>query len=167
MERDVLKEQERNDWKTNTNASLTMNAPSFHVNGDDMSGNERKWVETENKIKKDLLKSLKYQIDEKEARRTAMRSHELQEEKRFLNHVNNELVQHKMHKQQQAAVKAKQMKDAWSRDNYMKTALKVRREQLARARPSPFQAHEQDDDDTRSVSARSDYSVGFDVRSGR
>lgn len=167
VERDVLKEQERNDWKTNTNASLTMNAPSFHVNGDDMSGNERKWVETENKIKKDLLKSLKYQIDEKEARRTAMRSHELQEEKRFLNHVNNELVQHKMHKQQQAAVKAKQMKDAWSRDNYMKTALKVRREQLARARPSPFQAHEQDDDDTRSVSARSDYSVGFDVRSGR
>jgi len=165
-ERDILKENERNDWKKDTNASLSMNAPSFHVNSDDMSGNERKWVQTEEKIKKDLLKSLKYQIDEKEARRTAMKKHELQEEKRFLNHVNNELVQHKMHKQQQAGVKAKQMKDAWARDNYMKTALKVRREQLARSRPSPFQSG-QDDDDTRSVSARSDYSVGFDVRSGR
>merc|ERR1711971_906065 len=160
-EREQQKVVERDEWKTNTNASLSMNAPSFHLNAEDMSMNERKWIETEEKIKKDLLKSLKYQIDEKEARRKAMRSHELQEERRFLNHVNQELVQHKMHKQQQASIKAKQMKDAWERDSYMKTALKVRREQLARARPNPF-APTADDDNS---DARSDYSVGFDVRS--
>jgi hypothetical protein len=170
-DKEAEKEVERNDWKTVTNSSLTMAAPSFHVNDEDITGAERNWQEQEGKIKKDLLKSLKYQIDEKAARRDAMKTHELQEEKRFLSHVNNELVQHKIHKQQQAAIKSKQMKDAWERDNYMKTALKVRREQLAKTRPSPFAPPSSDGEETRRsgagsmMSARSAYSVGYDVRS--
>lgn len=166
-ERESQKQVERKEWMNATASSIPMKAPSFHVSGEDMSEAERHWQAREEKTKKDLLKSLKYQIDEKEAKRAAMKRHQLEEERRFLSHVNQEYMELKKFKQQQAEIKAKQMKNAWKRDNYMKTALKVRREQLSRTRPSPFQSKEQDDDAMSVRSSRSDYSVGFDVRSGR
>jgi hypothetical protein len=153
-DKNAMKKVERDEWLQPKQSSLPINAPSYHVDEGDMGGEELNWQEKELQVKQELLSSLQNQIQDKAARESANKKFARDEEQQFLSHVAQELHAHRANKVAEEQHKQTEMLNAWGRDNYMKAALKDRREHLAVTRPNPFAPNR-------------DFSVGFDVRSAR
>jgi len=150
----AMNKMERDEWLQPKQSSLPINAPSYHVDEGDMGGSELNWQEKEQQVKMDLLQSLQSQISDKAAKDSANKKFALDEEQQFLSHVAQELHAHRANKVAEEQNKQSEMLNAWARDNYMKAALKDRREHLAVTRANP-------------CAPNRDFSVGFDVRSAR
>ena len=94
-------------------------------------------------------------MEDKRERKQAQKRFEQEEERRFLRHVASEVQTYQSEKEMEAAMKRKDLVDAWDRDKFCKQLLRMRKEQLVLRRPDPFQTAKQ---------SQSGAGVGFDMR---
>jgi hypothetical protein len=63
-DKNAMKKVERDEWLQPKQSSLPINAPSYHVDEGDMSGEELNWQGKELQVKQELLSSLQTQIQD-------------------------------------------------------------------------------------------------------
>ena len=143
------------DAMVDTRCSLPMEAAAFQVDEDALTAHERAFEAQQKAAKEDLLRSLQYQMEDKRERKQAQKRFEQEEERRFLRHVASEVQTYQSEKEMEAAMKRKDLVDAWDRDKFCKQLLRMRKEQLVLRRPDPFQTAKQ---------SQSGAGVGFDMR---